>query len=284
MLNLYKLDIDVTKRIWVVDEDGTEHLITLAELAALVGASGSYTPHGPTTATVGGIPAGTDLGTVAMSQQDLNDMELYPPTGPTTDIDTTPNGGVYEKGDAQASIDLSSNITQGTDPFTLFTFSKTGAGVIFTDASPVAGTENYTDATGWTALSNITYTATVTDGTFSDTASITFTATFAYYWGVGAPGLNVTADGGGLTKLVQVNTATIAEVFNTTNQVFYWVQPMSYPALTSILDTNGFETITDWTVHTNVMVTNSFGVTVACRVYEFNNLNTNSSFTNTFKQ
>jgi hypothetical protein len=244
--------------------------------------SGDYTPQGVTTATVGGIIAGTDLGTSPVPVQDILDDMLYPPTGPTTTISTNPASGTYEIGNAQVSVDLSSILTVGSLPLTQFTYSKTGAGVVFTDNAPVSP-EAYTDATGLTGLTNITYTATVTDGTFSDTATATFTFVPVYYYGVGAPGLNISADGGGLTKLLIGNTATVSQDFSPTVQVYYFAYPASYPALTSILDDNGFETISDWTVTTG-NVTNSFGIVTSYRKYEFNNLTTQVNFTNTFKQ
>lgn len=245
------------------------------------GGSGFYTPSGETTAEVGGIELGTDLGTDPVTIQSILDMMLYPDLGPTVNLQTNPLSGLYEKGDDQTNVLLTSVIDDGALPLTQFTFSKTGSGVIFTDPTPTPGTENYTDVPGVTDTT--TYTATVTDGTNTATASKTFTFVAAYYYGVDSPGLDISSDGGGLTKVVQDDTPVYAANFSPTAQVYYFAYPSAHPALSSILDDNGFETIADWTV-TLVDVTNSFGHTEQYRQYEFNNLTTQTNFTNTFIQ
>ncbi|HQK38541.1 MAG TPA: hypothetical protein PLO52_00325 [Flavobacterium alvei] len=244
------------------------------------GSSGEYTPQGETTAQVGGIALGTDLGTTPVTVQSILDMMLYPDVGPQTNINTSPSDGLYEVGDVQSSVDLSSNISQGTAPLTLFTFSKSGSGIIFSDPSPSPGTETFTDTDG--VSDDTTYTATVTDGTFTDTATATFTFVPVYYYGVDSPGLDLSSDGGGLTKVLQVETPSYSADFSPTVQVYYYAYPDAYQPLISILDDNGFETISDWTVTTGVNITNSFGEVISYRVYEFNNLTTQVNFTNTF--
>jgi len=243
---------------------------------------GTYTPKGVTTATVGGITSGTDLGTIPVSIQSIFDAMLYPPNIPTTTLTTTPPGGLYENGNVISSVDLASTTTAGSLPITSFIFKKNGA-TIYTSPTPnpSGGTETYTDGTG--VSSNTVYQAIVGDGVHTGSASVSFTYVSAYYYGVAAPGLDISIDGGGLTKLVIENSPTITESFSPTSQVYYFAYPSSYPALTSILDTNGFETIGDWTVST-VAVTNSYGNTVNYRQYEFNNLTTQVNFSNTFIQ
>ena len=245
------------------------------------GGAGFYTPQGETTAEVGGIALGTDLGLDPVSVQYILDYMLYPDLGPTTNLLTNPVSGFYEKGDDQIPVLLTSTITAGALPLTSFTFSKSGTGVIFTDATPTPGVENYTDLVGVTT--DTTYTAFVTDGVQSDSATKTFTFVATYYYGVDDPGLDISTDGGGLTKVIQGNTPSFAANFSPTVEVYYFAYPSAYPALTSILDDSGFETIGDWTVST-VSVTNSYGNTENYRLYEFDNLTTQVNFTNTFIQ
>lgn len=104
-----------------------------------------------------------------------------------------------------------------------------------------------------------------------------------YYYGVGIQGLTV-AQIQALTKQV-VNKSNKDYVFNPTNEVYYFAYPKSYGLLTSILDTNNFETIADWTVTTKSFTNNSpdyEGTTMDYYVYEFNNPTTQTNFTNHF--
>jgi len=251
----------------------------------LGGAGGStYTPQGVTTATVGGVLVDTDLGVVPILIQDLLDDFLYPYAGPTTTISATPSAGLYEVGDAIASVILSSTTTKRSNNINSFIYRKNGVD-IFTEPTPnpTGGAEGFTDATGLTGLVTTTYQARVSDGTSTGTANAVFTFVPVYYFGVGAPGLNIATDGGGLTKEVRNNTASLTKSFSPVTQVYYFAYPSSYPALTSILDTNGFQIISDWTV-TTLNVTNSFGVVTNYRQYEFNNLTTQTGFNITFIQ
>lgn len=252
------------------------------------GGGGSlWTPLGVTTATVGGIPAGTNLGTTPIDPAapgGIFDQEFYPALGPHVTLATSPAGGLRETGDAITSVDLTPTTTAGSDPITSLALSGTdGFSFSYPSPNPSGGTEpTQTDSTGFST--NNSYTATVSDGTRSSSAIVNFTFASAYYYGSADQGLDISADGGGLTKLVIGNTPTLSEIFNCVfPQVYYFAYPASYPPLTSIKDNSGFETINVWTVST-VSVTNSFGSTVSYRQYEFNNPNTTSNFTNTFKQ
>lgn len=59
------------------------HILTAAVMQSFSGGGGTYTPQGVTTATVGGIAAGTDLGVSPVSIQSILDAELYPYATPT---------------------------------------------------------------------------------------------------------------------------------------------------------------------------------------------------------
>lgn len=270
---------DGQHRFWHVLPDGTEVLDLLSNITG----SGSYTPQGPTTAGAGGVTQGTDLGTTPITVQSLFDMIFYPAVAPSTTLAGSPAAGIYENGDTLSSVLLTSITTKGANPITSFILKKNGS-AIFTDTSPspTGGTETYTDSSG--VSTNTTYQAIVSDGTLTGQATISYQFVSAYYWGVADAGLDISTDGGGLTKVVVPDSANISFVFNPTfPQVYYFAYPASYPALTSILDTNGFETISDWTVST-VSVMNSFGDVKSYRQYEFNNPTTTVNFRNTFIQ
>ncbi len=243
-----------------------------------------YTPQGVTTATVGGIIAGTDLGFDPILLQDLITRELYPAVTPTITLSSNPPAGLYEKGNDIASVDLTAITVKHTDPIVSVIFYRDGSLLYDVPSpNPDGGTELYTDSTG--VSTNTTYNATVSDGITGIVSSntLTFNFVFAYYYGSAAPGLDISSDGGGLTKLLIVNTATVTRPFTTVANVQYFAYPSTYASLTSIKDNNGFETIGDWTL-TTVSVTNSFGQTTNYKQYEFNVPNSNTDFNFTFKQ
>ncbi len=251
----------------------------------LVGDAGStlYTPDGPTDFTVGGIPAGTDLGTTPVPISDILNRELYQ-LAPTISLSTSPLGGLREEGDDLASVILNATTVKYANDITSVTFFK-NASLIHTQASPIAGggLESYTDGTGVTGATD--YTAKVSDGVFPTVTSntVSFTFAFAYYYGVGAQGLTP-AQVALLTKDVRVNTASVSFTSSPSSQVYYFAYPDSYPALTSILDANGFETISDYDVSIGNSITNTFGETTTYRIYEFKFPTTQLSFQNTYIQ
>jgi len=117
----------------------------------------------------------------------------------------------------------------------------------------------------------------------------TFTRNFNVYWyspfyyGSGAQALTTTQIQA-LTKQV-VSKSNKTYTFNPTVEVFYFAYPASYGVLTSILDPNGFETISDWTLRVENFNNNSpdyEGITVSYNIYEFNSLTTQVNFNNTF--
>ncbi len=249
-------------------------------IRTLGGGGGSYTNASPTPFTVGGIAAGSTFSSQTLQQ--MFDALLYPYQAPTTSLALTPAGGLREKGDTVASVTLASTTVKKTNPITTFIF-KRGGGTIFTDPTPNpnGGAENYVDAT--LVSTNTTFQAVVGDGTSTGTASSSYSFVSAYYYGVGAPGLTP-AQVSALTKVVQSNTSSYTTTTSPSTQVYYFAYPDSYPALVSILDKNGFETISDYTVTTGNNITNGFGDTDTYRIYEYNNLTSQTAFNNTYKQ
>ena len=74
-----------------------------------------------------------------------------------------------------------------------------------------------------------------------------------------------------MTKLTIGSTGTLVRsITATASQVFYFAYPLSYGALTSILDVNNFETIGDWT-RTTRSFTGLDATSQSYYVYEFKN-------------
>ena len=228
---------------------------------------------------VGGYPIGKDF-TIPQTMQQMLDGLLYPYTAPLISLNAlNPAQGVREFGNTIALVALAATTTKRTDNITAVKFRRNGADIYSVPApNPAGGVETYNDAVLVDATT--TYDSQVSDGTTAVISnSRTYTFVYPYYYGVGAQGLTA-AQVAGLAKSVAIKSNK-AYVFNPTNQVYYMAYPASYGVLTSILDTNGFETIGDWTLRVE-NITGLDGLVVSYNIYEFNNLTTQINFTNTF--
>ena len=100
------------------------------------------------------------------------------------------------------------------------------------------------------------------------------------YWGAGNPGLNVAS----LQGLIQDTDEFLTQIafnYTLTEQVYYFCYPADKGTLSSILDNSSFETLPGWTLRTESFVFAGLP-NVVYNVYEFNNITTQTSFTNTF--
>jgi hypothetical protein len=95
------------------------------------------------------------------------------------------------------------------------------------------------------------------------------------YYGSGAVGLSVASIQ--LLSSQSMTNGTKKFSYSPSTEVYYVAYPALYGTLVSILDTNGYDTISDWTLS----VENFSGTNY--NVYEFNNLTTQTGFYNTFK-
>jgi hypothetical protein len=155
--------------------------------------------------------------------------------------------------------------------------------LIHTQVSPIpgGGLETYVDSTPVTT-NGVTFTAKVSDGTQTTTSGVVaYTFVYPFYYGVGAPGLTGAQIRSNLTPLIKTlsNTTTVT---SPSSQVFYLAYPDTYPPLTLILDNSSFDTTPDYTLRT-VSITGLDGTSQLYKVYEYNNLTTQTNFTNQFK-
>lgn len=84
-----------------------------------------------------------------------------------------------------------------------------------------------------------------------------------------------------LTKLVRVKN-DLAQLFTVDNKYIVYAYPSSFGDLTSIIDSNGFENITDFT-KTTIEVTTTTGYNTTYNVYTTNSKKTVDNFKFTFK-
>lgn len=215
------------------------------------------------------------------SLDELFDFDYVPPTLSFTASGSTT---IREKGDAVTATTLSATVGKTAEDITEVRFYK-GVDLIHTESSPnpAGDTVNY----NWTGSfsDNTTFSVQVDDTTGSNKASAsrTFTFVYPYYVGAGAASLPA-ASVAGLTKRLITSTASRQETITATaGQVLYFAYPASYGDLTSILDANNFETISDWTKRTE-NITGLDSNPVSYLIYEFKNPVVAGSYQYTFKR
>jgi hypothetical protein len=217
---------------------------------------------------------------VTLSSQALDQIFEFQYTAPTLTLGTSPGASVNELGTTISNVTLSAYTVEKSSPITIVQWKLNGS-VIKSSTTPTStgGTEVYVDAGPRSTTS--AYTATASDNVSTTTSNtVTFTFVYPYYYGVGAQSLSFAAVQG-LTKVVQTqqNTATTT---SPSAQVYYFAYPQAYGSLSSILDPNGFETISGYTKRSGTMT--MLDATVQnYYVYEFNTPTTQTSFTNTYK-
>ena len=246
------------------------------------GGSGSsnYTNPNPTPISVGGIAAGSTFNNQTM--QNMFDQLLYPYIAPSISLSVSPSTGVREFGNSVATVTMNATTTKHSNNITLVEFYRNGS-LTHTQSSPIVGggLETYTDTTPVTT-NGITFTSKVGDGTQTITSNgASYTFVYPFYYGVGAQGLTGAQIRSTLTMLIKTPSNTTTTT-SPVSQVFYLAYPNTSPALTSILDTNGFETLSDYTLRT-VTITGLDGTPQTYKVYEYKNVTTQTNFTNTFK-
>lgn len=209
---------------------------------------------------------------------------------PPTIVLSSPQNILREKGTVVSSVTLNATLTKYSNDIYSVAFFQNLTQIGSTQTSgggiPSGGvsTQNYS-----TPFSdNLSFTAKVQDIAsgipISTITSNTMTIPFVYpyYYGAGAAGLGASVTT--LTKDVANNTSNYSKTLvSTGGQKFYVAYPVSYGALTSILDANLFETISTWT-RTTVNITGLDGNAVSYYVYETNNLVIAGSFAYQFKK
>jgi hypothetical protein len=248
------------------------------------GGASTYTNATPVPVTIGGITAGTTF--TAQTMQQMFDALLYPYIAPTISLNSSPGSGVYEFGDPQAPITLNATTVANTNPISSVIFQRSNNGGAYSTIetvgvpNPAGGAENYIDVTGVGGFASTSYRATVGDGTATSNSSVrTYTYVYPFYYGVGAPGLSDAAIGG-LTKIIET-VGDKTRPFSPSTQVFYFAYPSAYPTLTRVLDPSSFDITADFTIRT-VTITGLDGTPQSYRVYEYNNLTTQTAFNLTF--
>ena len=220
-----------------------------------------------------------DLATVEDTLAELLDLSYI---APTVTLAGSPSNSVREKGDTISSLALTATTIKTLNNITSVQFFRDSS-LIYNVPSPTAGggAQPYTYSTAF--ADTTAFTATVGDGTgTSNSNTLTYTFVYPYYYGSGAEGLTA-AQVAALTKNVAVESTSKAVTYTASAQVFYFAYPAAYGVLTSILDPNGFEIISGFTLRVE-NITGLDGNATSYNIYELNNPVTQTNYTVTFKQ
>jgi len=248
-------------------DDGTE-LTILGGGAIGAGGDGSFSGF---SARFGEVFVSTDV------VDTLDKILQISYSGPQVSLTATGSTTVREKGQTVTSTTLQAAVTVTSAPIARIQFFRDGASI--NDNNPPAninsGATNYVYSVPFS--DNVTFRADVTDdgtgggGPSTTSASRSFTFVYPYYYGVGSAGLTP-AQVAALTKDVRTETSSYNRSFGAaTGQVYYFAYPASYGTLSSIIDSNGFETFGDWTL-TVANITGTDASPVSYNIYEFNNV------------
>lgn len=213
--------------------------------------------------------------------------------GPAVSLSSAGSGTIREKGTNTTAGNLIAAVTKRTNDIASVIFFKNNVQIHSVAVpNPAGGNESYADGVQFNDTT--TYRVDVRDvvaggnGNTLAQSSVTYNFVYPYYAVGGAAGLNgaairAAADDANKKKVI-ASTANIPNTFTTGSPgVLYFAQPAGYPSLTSILDSNNFETLSSWPSSLKDIV-GLDGTTQSYRVYEFANVLPAGSYTFTFKR
>ena len=244
-----------------------------------------FTDLTPTVATFGGIEIGSTFSNVPLVEM-IRSM-LYPYLPPLSTIQfnsvTSPGGinigfnnAVERHHSTNTVINFTYTLTKRTNniiqtdiqilsPTTTVSGAPTGLTLSGTGLQTLsvttAATISSADISTTTGFNPFTFSVTPTDGTQSFTASSTLNFVYPYFYGFSSTNSDDTSTINGilssLTKRIDINTNQVLAVSGT-NEHLYFIYPLIYGTLSTILDGNDFVEYTHgnfgtWTYSTNVL-------------------------------
>jgi hypothetical protein len=240
-----------------------------------------YTSDEPVSAlNLEGFPEGF-VPTGPFTLQQMWDKLLYPYQPPLISLSSTPNAlpTYYENGFVISAISLSANvIKKKLNIQTVRIFKNNNLFLTSNSPNPNGGVSNFSDSN---VSTNTTYYATVFDGQ-QTVQSNNRVYNFVYPIYIG----NLTQTNPSESEIKSLTKRIVPKsnqtfVNNFTQRRYCIAYPKSYGLLKHIYDTNGFETIDDYSIieSTFTMLDNQ---AVIYYIYVFNYLTDATDFTNTF--
>lgn len=236
-----------------------------------------FNPGMKTVNALGGIAAGAELD--GMTVREVLMKLLFPYVAPVVTVTGTPNGGVFEKGDAQTITNVKVVVTKKSEAITKIELldGATQLAVQEDEAIASGGTFNYeTNVVANSVNKQITVKVTDASGKAVTQKTGSFSFVYPFYVGVCAEDAVIDAElVAGLTKRVEAKAAKTIN-YTTDNQKMIFAYPKSYGAIKSAVDPNGFENIGAFKA-TEVSIIGLDGQSVAYYVY-VNDASTVSDF------
>ena len=226
-----------------------------------------FNPEMLTVNALGGIAAGADLN--GLTVREVLMKLLFPYVAPVVTATGTPNGGVFEKGDAQTISNVKAVVTKKSEAITKIEVLD-GANQLAVqedEAIAAGGTFNYSVSVPVQSV-NKQLTVKVTDASGKAVTAKTGAFNFVYPFYVGICAEDAVIDEAlveGLTKKVEAKAAKTIN-YTTDNQKMVFAYPKSYGALKSVIDPNNFDVTATFKAN-EVSIVGLDGSSVAYYVY-----------------
>ena len=191
---------------------------------------------------IGGIESGSDLN--GMTTLEILNRLIFPYVAPSITISSTPNGGLYEKGNVQTITNVRVTVTKKSERIIKIEIfdGEISLGILEGTNIENGGTFNFEVNVSVNSI-NKQLSAVVTDNSNKSYSSKTNSFNFVYPYYVGVCDVNSEITESlikGLTKRIETKgSKTIT--YTTNNQRMVFAYPTSYGLISKILDANSFD-------------------------------------------
>ena len=191
---------------------------------------------------IGGIESGSDLN--GMTTLEILNKLIFPYVAPSITVSSTPNGGLYEKGNVQTITNVRVAVTKKSEKITKIEIfdGETSLGILEGINIENGGVFNFEVNVSVNSI-NKQLSAVVTDNSNKSYSLKTNSFNFVYPYYVGVCDINSEITESlikGLTKKIETKgSKTIT--YTTDNQHMIFAYPTSYGLISKILDANSFD-------------------------------------------
>ena len=225
----------------------------------------AYTNPTPIVTAIGQIEAGDTFDNVPV--KDMLTKILYPYVKPLISGNASVGTKVVEKGVTTTVTYVNAVVTRKSEPITSVDLYNGGTLVESkTEGVTDGGTIRFDQTINVTDTTTLVVKATDGKPVTVQANAATYTYVYPYFYGVVAEGTPMTSDAVlGLTKDVSVKGKKTYS-YTLDNECAVIAYPKAYGKLTSVLDPNGFDNLSSFTL-TEVQVTGTDGTAQAYNVY-----------------
>ena len=191
---------------------------------------------------IGGIESGSNLN--GMTTLEILNKLIFPYVSPSITISSTPNGGLYEKGNVQTITNVRVTVTKKSERIIKIEIfdGETSLGILEGTNIENGGTFNFEVNVSVNSI-NKQLSAVITDNSNKSYSSKTNSFNFVYPYYVGVCDVNSEITESlikGLTKKIETKGSKTIK-YTTDNQRMIFAYPTSYGVISKILDANSFD-------------------------------------------